>query len=281
MVESAYSLEFNRELDAKKASEYSLTKSLKSDKAFRCLDKDCKIPLTCTNWEKPGGKRFFFRPSHNDEPHVEGCTCITPQEIQEQVKKEVSKGRQTILQSGVISVKKSVSKAKTNNSMKNGGSTVGKTISAIFGEKRNSSQSQDRQLSSLATFVELFNDQDIDHDKPQIRVDGKLISLNDYFVDVTNSNLVKDKNRIFFGMAEVSVANFNKEILQIEFVNSQYPKVCTNLNKLKERAGTRNIVEVIETGSKIVYFRGRLNSKTEKFESFNDKFYKDLHTPKD
>lgn len=105
MVESAYSLEFNRELDAKKASEYSLTKSLKSDKAFRCLDKDCKIPLTCTNWEKPGGKRFFFRPSHNDEPHVEGCTCITPQEIQEQVKKEVSKGRQTILQSGVISVK--------------------------------------------------------------------------------------------------------------------------------------------------------------------------------
>ena len=258
-----------------------VTKSLKSDKAFRCLDKDCKIPLTCTNWEKPGGKRFFFRPSHNDEPHVEGCTCITPQEIQEQVKKEVSKGRQTILQSGVISVKKSVSKAKTNNSMKNGGSTVGKTINAIFGEKRNSSQSQDRQLSSLATFVELFNDQDIDHDKPQIRVDGKLISLNDYFVDVTNSNLVKDKNRIFFGMAEVSVANFNKEILQIEFVNSQYPKVCTNLNKLKERAGTRNIVEVIETGSKIVYFRGRLNSKTEKFESFNDKFYKDLHTPKD
>ena len=268
MVESAYSLEFNRELDAKKASEYSLTKSLKSDKAF-------------TNWEKQGGKRFFFRPSHNDEPHVEGCTCITPQEIQEQVKKEVSKGRQTILQSGVISVKKSVSKAKTNNSMKNEGSTVDKTINAIFGEKRNSSQSQDRQLSSLATFVELFNDQDIDHDKPQIRVDGKLISLNDYFVDVTNSNLVKDKNRIFFGMAEVSVANFNEEILQIEFINSQYPKVYTNLNKLKERAGTRNIVEVIETGFKIIYFRGKLNSKTKKFESFNDKFYKDLYTPRD
>lgn len=281
MVESAYSLEFNRELDAKKASEYSLTKSLKSDKAFRCLDKDCNIPLTCTNWEKQSGKRFFFRPSHNDEPHVEGCTCITPQEIQEQVKKEVSKGRQTILQSGVISVKKSVSKAKTNNSMKNEGSTVDKTINAIFGEKRNSSQSQDRQLSSLATFVELFNDQDIDHDKPQIRVDGKLISLNDYFVDVTNSNLVKDKNRIFFGMAEVSVANFNEEILQIKFINSQYPNVYINLNKLKERAGTRNIVEVIETGFKIVYFRGKLNSKTKKFESFNDKFYKDLYTPKD
>ena len=72
-----------------------------------------------------------------------------------------------------------------------------------------------------------------------------------------------------------------KKYFKLNFVNSQYPKVYTNPNKLKERAGTRNIVEVIETGPKIVYFRGRLNSKTEKFESFNDKFYKDLHTPKD
>ncbi|HFI0509672.1 TPA: hypothetical protein ACGO5E_001813 [Streptococcus suis] len=278
MVERAYSLEFNRELDAKKASEYSLTKRLKSAKEFRCLDKDCQIPLTCTNWEKTDGKRYFFRPSHNNEPHIEGCKCITPQEIQEQVKKEVSEGKQTILQSGVISVKKSVSKAKTNNSMKTEGSADDKTINGIFGEKKNLSQSQDRPLSSLATFVELFNDEEVDNSAQLLRIDGELISLNDYFVAVVDSP-VKDKNRIFFGEANISKTSFGEDMLEIEFIKSDYPKIYSNITQIQERANTRNIADLIGSDPVTIYFRGLLHSKDNKFKSFNDTFYKDLYSP--
>ncbi|HEL0465413.1 TPA: hypothetical protein TUN88_001067 [Streptococcus equi subsp. zooepidemicus] len=278
MVERAYSVEFERELDAKKANQYSITGSLKSEKAFKCIDPNCEIPLTCTNWRKKDGKRHYFRPSHNDEPHVEGCTCITPQEIREHVNKEVLEAKNAIIQSGVISVKKSISKTKIVSVLNVVTPIRGGAINNGVKGNEVSDKIQERQLSSLATFVELFNDEEIDNDAQLLRIDGELISLNNYFVDVVN-NPVKDKNRIFFGEANISKASFGEDMLEIEFLNSDYPKIYSNIKQIQERANTRNIANLIGNGPVTIYFRGLFHSKDNKFKSFNDKFYKDLYSP--
>ena len=279
MVERAYSLEFGRELDAKKANQYSISGSLKSDKAFRCVDDDCQIPLTCTNWREKNGKRYYFRPSHNDEPHIEGCICITPQEVREQVKKEVSEAKKTTSKSGIISVKKSPNKAKVSSSNKHEeiDSTRNKNQNIKISHSRN--DIQDRQLSSLATFVELFNDSEVDNYSTQIKIDGEVISLSDYFVDVTNDSLVINKNRVYFGLANISRAEFGENMLQIEFLNSSYPNIYSNIRQVQERANTKSIANSIDKDATTIYFRGLLNGKNNKFESFNDKFYKDLYSP--
>ena len=279
MVERAYSVEFERELDAKKANQYSITGSLKSEKEFKCIDPNCEIPLTCTNWRKKDGKRYYFRPSHNDEPHVEGCTCVTPQEIREHINKEVLEAKNAISQSSIISVKKSLSKAKTASISTDVTSSRGETTNNGSEGNGTSNQVQDRQLSSLATFVELFNDEEVDNDAQLLRIDGELISLSDYFIDVVNSP-VKDKNRIFFGKANISKASVGENMLEIEFLNSDYPKIYSNIKKIQERANTKNIANLIGNGPITIYFRGLLHSKDNKFKPFNDKFYKDLYSSK-
>ena len=143
-----------------------------------------------------------------------------------------------------------------------------------------SNQPQDRQFYSVATFVELYENPQIDNNVRNIRIEGELISLNEYFVDTTG-HIVEDRQRIFYGLAWVSIADFNPDMLQIEFIGSDYPKVFSNIERIKERSNTKNIADLIDKEPEYIYFRGKLNSKTKKFESFNDKFYKDLYTPRD
>lgn len=280
MVERAYSLELSETISALEAQKYSLEGRLNSEKQFRCIDNNCEIPLTCTNWKRRGGKRFYFKPSHNDELHVEGCTCISPQEFKEQVNKEVLGAKGTISDSGIISVKKSLSKAKVNG--KKSVASLDTTEHSITFSRTNIYRKQvhDRQLSAVATFVELYKDPQIDKSLKNIRIENELFSLDEYFVDIKKP-LVKDKQKIFYGLAQVSIASFNKKILQIQFISSNYPNIYSSLEQIQKRSNTRNIADLIDKEPKYIYFRGKLDSQDNKFKSFNDKFYKDLYTPKD
>lgn len=280
MVERAYSLEVKKTISAFEAQKYSLEGRLNSEKNFRCIDQDCQIPLTCTNWKKKDGKRFYFKPSHNDELHVEGCTCISPQEVKDQASKEFIGAKGTVSDGGIISVKKSLSKARVTGDTVVGSLDIAEQSKSSSRTNNSRNQVQDRQFSSVATFVELYEDPQIDNNVRNIRVEGELISLNEYFVKTTGQ-IVEDKQRIFYGLAWVSIADFNPGMLQIEFVGSDYPKVYSSVESIKERSNTRNIADLIDEESEHIYFRGKLNGKTKKFESFNDKFYKDLYTPKD
>lgn len=280
MVERAYSLELSETISALEAQKYSLEGRLNSEKQFRCIDNNCEIPLTCTNWKRRGGKRFYFKPSHNDELHVEGCTCISPQEVKEQVNKEVFAAKGIISDSGIISVKKSLSKAKVNGGKSIASLDTAEHLTTSSRTNIHRKQVRDRQLSAVATFVELYKDPQIDNSFKNIRIENELLSLDEYFVDIKNP-LVKDKQKIFYGLAQVSIASFNKKILQIQFIESNYPNIYSSLEKIQKRSNTRNIADLIDKEPEYIYFRGKLNSKTKKFESFNDKFYKDLYTPKD
>ena len=92
---------------------------------------------------------------------------------------------------------------------------------------------------------------------------------------------MEDKQRIFYGLARVSIADFNPDMLQIEFVGSDYPKVYSSVESIKERSNTKNIADLIGENPEYIYFRGKLDSQNNKFKSFNDKFYKDLYSPKE
>lgn len=280
MVERAYSLELKKTISAFEAQKYSLEKKLNSEKSFRCIDIGCQIPLTCTNWKKRDGKRFYFKPSHNDELHVEGCTCISPQEVKEQVNKEILGAKGTISDGGIISVKKSLSKARVNGNTVVGSLDIAEQSGSSSRTNISRKQVQDRQFSSVATFVELYEDPQIDNSVRNIRIEGELISLNEYFVDTTGQ-IVEDKQRIFYGLARVSIAGFNPDILQIEFIDSDYPKVYSSVERIKERSNTKNIADLIGKDPEYIYFRGKLDSQNNKFKSFNDKFYKDLYSPKE
>ena len=280
MVERAYSLEVKKTISAFEAQKYSLEGRLNSEKNFRCIDQDCQIPLTCTNWKKKDGKRFYFKPSHNDELHVEGCTCISPQEVKEQVNKEVFVAKGIISDSGIISVKKSLSKAKVNGGKSVASLDTAEHSTTSSGTNIHRNQVQDRQLSAVATFVELYKDPQIDNNVRNIRIEGELLSLNEYFVDTTGQ-IVEDKQRIFYGQALVSIADFNSDMLQIEFIGSDYPKVYSSVERIKERSNTKNIADLIGENPEYIYFRGKLDSQNNKFKSFNDKFYKDLYSPKE
>ena len=90
---------------------------------------------------------------------------------------------------------------------------------------------------------------------------------------------MEDKQRIFYGLARVSIAGFNPDILQIKFIDSDYPNVYSSLEKIKECTNTKNIAGLIGKCPEYIYFRGKLDSKGCKFKSFNDAFYKDLYSP--
>ena len=278
MVEQAYSIELKDNISAIRAHRLSLEGRLNSKNNFRCIDEECLIPLTCTNWKKSDGKRFYFKPSHNDELHVEGCTCISAQENKEQVNKEVHKAKETISDSGIISVKKSLSKARVKGGSVASLDTAEHSISSSQANIHRN-QVQDRQLSAVATFVELYEDPQINNSFKNIRIEDELISLDEYFVDIKKP-LVKDKQRIFYGLAQVSIASFNKKILQIQFIDSDYPNIYSSLEQIQKRSNTRNIADLIDKKPEYIYFRGKLDSQDNKFKSFNDTFYKDLYTPK-
>lgn len=280
MVERAYSLELRETINALIAQKYSLEGRLNSEKNFRCIDKDCQIPLTCTNWKKKNGKRFYFKPSHNDELHVEGCTCISPQEVKDQVSKEFIGAKGTVSDGGIISVKKSLSKARVTGDTVVGSLDIAEQSRSSSRTNISRNQLQDRQFSSVATFVELYEDPQIDNNVRNIRIEGELISLNEYFVDTTGQ-IVEDKQRIFYGLAWVSIADFNPDMLQIEFIGSDYPKVYSSVERIKERSNTKNIADLIGKDPEYIYFKGKLDSQNNKFKSFNDKFYKDLYSPKE
>lgn len=243
MVERAYSLEVKKTISAFEAQKYSLEGRLNSEKNFRCIDQDCQIPLTCTNWKKKDGKRFYFKPSHNDELHVEGCTCISPQEVKDQVSKEFIGAKGTVSDDGIISVKKSLSKARVTGDTVVGSLDIAEQSRSSSRTNISRNQVQDRQFSSVATFVELYEDPQIDNNVRNIRVEGELISLNEYFVKTTGQ-IVEDKQRIFYGLARVSIADFNPDMLQIEFVGSDYPKVYSSVESIKERSNTKNIADL-------------------------------------
>ncbi|MCX8725108.1 hypothetical protein [Lactobacillus sp. B4007] len=281
MTERAFSTELNRSISAKEASELSRKDELNDSKAFKCVDKNCGIPLTCTNW-KQTGKRYYFTPSSKNDLHIVDCTEVSESESAKQAEKEAQGAKSTIQKNGLIKMTKSLNKAVTNIGATNDStdtSSPNKTSSRANTSGKIGRES--RNIYSVASFVDLFKDNNLDNNTQIVSIKSKKgneeLSLNELFVPATNKRFDWGKIRIFYGKAFLSNTTRGKDMVEIRFYNSILPKIYSNISELKKRAATSNITEFLDKNVKAtVYFRGKLIDSGRKLYPYNDTYYKDL-----
>src|SRR5699024_8813092 len=171
--ERAYSLELNRNISAKQASNFSIKGRLHDRRAFQCSNPNCQINMTCTNWNKKG-IRYFFTPSSQDELHVIGCSELSEEEIKEQEKLKSNLDKET---------------NQTTNS-------------------NNKMKSEARHVYPIASFINLFEDPELDKDSQIIAIENEKISLNELFLESKNNFVPYDCTRIIYGEALIRTAKF-------------------------------------------------------------------------
>lgn len=276
MSERAYSFELKEEILAKKASELSRKGILSDAKSFRCGDPNCAIELTCTNWNKSGVK-YYFTPSSKDELHIVGCTQISASEAREQSKREAQGAKETIKKNGMIKMTKSNNQARTNIGASSTSTTSGSGDSSSELNTDTKIKEEYRHMYSIASFVDLFNDIEVDNNSQFVSIDGNKISLNTLFVPTTSTRFTWGVNRIFYGAALLKSSSSAKGMLEIEFRDSTFPKVNSNIPMLSRRAVTSNILDFLDKDIyTTVYIRGKLINSGQTLKPFNDKVYKDL-----
>lgn len=284
MSERAYSIEINKEITAKKASELSRKGILLDSKKFCCNDPNCAIDLTCTNWNR-NGKKYYFTPSSKDDLHIVGCTQISASEAREQSKREATGAKETISKNGVIKMTKSINKALTTIKATNTEPSSNTGSSSSSSNSGRKAKEEYRHMYSIASFVDLFNDTDVDNDNQFVSIENRKISLNTLFVHSSSTYIDWNVTRIFYGKAKLKSISFDKEksdsdekeVVEIEFINSKFPKIYSNIAMLSKRATTSNILEYLDMNKyPTVFFRGKLLTGGNKFTPFNDKVYKDL-----
>lgn len=277
MSERAYSEELKREISALEAHKKSLTNELKSAKAFRCQDPACKIGLTCSNWNVADAKRIFFTPSSRNNLHSIICSTISIEEEKKQIEIETDEGKKTICKSGIISMKKTKERAKSIDMLKGDKEDFDvENRRARNNVRIDKTGVENRNISSIKTYVNFYYDEEVNNNAPIFEVDGEIINLNTLFVDAKNE--VKEGiTRIFYGKAILSTPDFNSDLISIEFVDSEKPCIYTNKKQLFTRISSRIVNRYLDTGIEAdLFFRGCINNSG-KFESFNGKFYCDLH----
>lgn len=277
MSEQAYSEELKEIISALEAHKKSLTNELKSSKAFRCHDKICNIGLTCSNWNVVDAKRIYFTPSSRSNLHSIACSTISIEEERKQVEIETNDGKTTIRKSGIISMKKAHEKAKVIDMKKVGNEAYNaENRRARNSVSINKTGIENRNISSIKTYVNFYYDEDIDNDATIFEVDGEIISLNTLFVDA-KKEVDKGITRIFYGKAILTTPDFNSDLISIEFADSGKVCIYTNKKQLFTRISSRVVNKYLDKGIEAdLFFRGCINNKG-KFESYNGKFYCDLY----
>lgn len=280
MSERAYSFELCKNISAKEAVELSERERLSNERAFCCCDKKCGILLTCTNWKNTSGKRFYFVPSHNDELHVIGCDEVGKKEERQQIEKEIKDISEEVKNNGIITMMVSPDKnTKEAEVIRNVEKIPSKEkgYSYKMENEYRGTKYEGRRAARIETFIELFNGGKIDRNIEVICVKGKMYSLNGLFVS-SDKKPEDDAFGIFYGDAIIKTCEFNKDMIEITFLNSSLPTIYTNIDSLKKISNGGKVKKYINTNRSIAtYFRGIYKHKKSKFEPYNDKYFKDLY----
>ncbi|EGO5035949.1 hypothetical protein ABXM43_00090 [Enterococcus faecalis] len=276
MVERAISDELGEELLAKTAHEKSLEKVLTDRTAFHCKDSNCAIQLTCVNFGKTGGKRFYYTPTSKEMLHHIDCSEISFKDRKEQIEREVATAKGAVKKDGTIRMTLSPNKAKSTLKVEQE-NKKGEIISDVKASSRKNIKTHETtNMYSVASFVDLYNSPSIDNTRPIIRIGKKLVSLEDLFLKVDEAQYTLDLH-IYEGVGKIST--FKKDMLKIVLNDKKKIPIFTNKSRVMRQ--NKDIVsKYADTDEEIqIYFRGNLGKeKTKsKFLPFNDAIYKDLY----
>lgn len=279
MSERAYSFELKNIISAKKAVELSKSNQLEDARAFCCCDDKCRIKLTCSNWKNTSGKRFYFVPTHNDELHVIGCDEIGKKEERQQIGKEIKDTIEKVMSNGIITMMVSPDKnTKVVGDVQNTESMSQKEKGYLY-KKENEYKGirrEGKRAARIETYIELFNTETINKDNRVICVKGEMYSLNELFISSENMP-DEDVFGIFYGKAVINTYVFKQNMIEITYLNSSLPKIYTNVNCMRKISNGNEVKKYIDTNKSVItYFRGIYKQGENKFEPFNDKYYKDL-----
>lgn len=275
MSEWAYSLELKRDISAITAQKKSITGELHDSKAFECNDKYCRIDLTCSNWGIEGAKRVYYTPSCRNNLHSIACMTISIDDEKRQIEVETEDGKKTIRKSGIISMQKAAEKARKAENTDNEEVSSGEANRARNSVRTDKEGIENRNISSLKSYVNFFYDESIDNEARVIKVNRELLSLNMLFVD-TKEEVEEGKVRIFYGKVTLSTPKFNDGMILIKFTDCNKPSIYTNKSQLLKRISSGVLKKYLDKGTEAeLFFRGYI--KNGKFESFNRKYYCDLY----
>lgn len=275
MSEEAYSMELGKKISAIEAHRKSLSGELTNAKAFRCWDENCCIDLTCSNWGKWRNKRIYFTPAKRDCLHAFNCNAVSHNDEQYRVNIETLQGKKTVIKNGIIEMKKNLTKSISKKDTDEGGDSVGGTAISRRTVSIGGKQFESRNISSIKTYINFYNDDDIDNNVCKIRIDGKILTLNQLFVNIRENKLT-GVNRIFYGSGLVTTNKKNDEIVELRFVNTNNPAVFSNKKMLEKRLGKKKLEQFLDKGIECkLYFRGSIEENG-KFKCFNDKYYLDI-----
>ncbi|EFT95170.1 hypothetical protein KZR47_000991 [Enterococcus faecalis] len=240
--------------------------------------------MSLTNFSKPisqeDRKRIYFTTGNRMYLHVLGCMGISTKEKEEQIKKEVDAAQSTIKKTGIIRMvhspkrviasieaetQEESSKSGQNSTEKNGNN--GKV------------KKEARNIYSVASFVELYNREDIDNSQYNIQVGSEILSLEELFLNARNT-AASNKIRIYQGIGKITTASFRDTVLEVKFSDFQEKSIFTN-KKMIMRQNLKTVTSYCDSDEELqIYFRGYYGSKKGKmcFLPFHEgQVYKDLY----
>ncbi|PAV27813.1 hypothetical protein CIL05_19890 [Virgibacillus profundi] len=145
--------------------------------------------------------------------HIVGCTEISPSEASEQYKKEADGAKSTINKNGLIKMTESINKSKADIRAKTEDLPVTSNFINSNSRPNGKKGTESRQLYSIASFVELYEDNIVNNDSQFVVISKSKISLNELFVKSQNFCFPYNEVRIFFGKALIETASFGENML--------------------------------------------------------------------
>ena len=179
----------------------------------------------------------------------------------------------------MIKMTRSINKARANIGVQQDDEDApGNSLHKRANGKYVGTRKERRNLYSVASFLDLYTDVEINHFDKIIMVDNELLSLSELFVAL-QSKAEFDKNRIFYGKAIISMG-FKEGMLQIDFVERGNLCVYSNIEIVAKRSNGKIVKKYLDKNEEVyVYLRGKiiLAGSKEKFIPYNDLVYKYLY----
>lgn len=296
MVEKAYSTYLDKVIDETQFINEFSNNNIAIDSELLCISEYCDTnlkPLGNKIIEESNGfkspKHLGFQIKDKNNPHDMNCDFIDKSQFKDDIKdashsvqREISTGKELVL----------INKQKVQNQTKTSNKNFGKN-SKIHTQKkqRNKSNysgsiSKKIRSSNLATFVDLFLDENFDKNtfinisiKSELNnINGinKKITFNNLFYRIDNNYVPTNFFHIFYGEAEFSFLPKNKEILVIKYIKAKENLdafVYVSTKYLKKSVVGKEILNKCKNNEHAqIFFEGffQNNRSILKGNSFND-----------
>lgn len=286
-IETAFSLELNKDISAIQANQLALKGLLSNPHAFRCNgSNDCKASLQCVNFNKTFKERViepYFKVPKTTEATTHSKDCkykkidsssnVTIKS--ESQKNKLSNSEDIFLVLSSVGFTESVENYSTNqNSIKSNPTTK---QSSSF--KASDSRNINSNVKGLKKIIDLYlnennRDRNVHLYKESVKLKDLFINLQKYPIIDLNLN-----KRIYFGKAKILEKKPSDPYLIIEFIinkgnkhnNRNYIKASMLVykNRLQEHKHLKKFLLSVNTDKYVnVYFFG--------VPHFNEKFNKKI-----